>query len=98
MPYRHTEWIDEPDNTITISTHQDVEPILDQNKIEYNAYGDKLSLGKRGEWHKVASIPFNIYEQWQNETNGAIYKDPKLLARYLTDPDNKYCKTAPTTL
>ena len=62
MPYRHTEWIDEPDNTVTIATHQDVEPILDQNKIEYNAYGDKLSLGKRGEWHKVASIPFNIYE------------------------------------
>ena len=98
MPYRHTEWIDEPDNTVTITTHQDVEPILDQNKIEYNAYGDKLSLGKRGEWHKGASIPFNVYEQWQNETNGAIDKDPKLRAMYLNDPDNKYFKTAPTKL
>jgi len=57
-----------------------------------------LSLGKRGDWHKVASIPFNVYEQWKNETNGAIDKDPKLLAKYLNDPDNKYFKTAPTKL
>ena len=98
MPHRYTEWIDEPDNTISITTHQEVEPILDQNKIEYNAYGDKLSLGKRGDWHKVASIPFNVYEQWKNETNGAIEKDPKLLAKYLNDPDNKFFKTAPTKL
>jgi len=72
MPHRYTEWIDEPDGTISITTHQDVESILDQNKSEYNSYGDHLSLGKRGEWHKVASIPFNVYEQWKNETNGAI--------------------------
>ena len=98
MPHRYTEWIDEPDGTISITTHQDVESILDQNKSEYNSYGDHLSLGKRGEWHKVASIPFNVYEQWKNETNGAIDKDPKLLAKYLNDPDNKYFKTAPTKL
>ena len=98
MPHRYTEWIDEPDGTISITTHQDVESILDQNKSEYNAYGDNLSLGKRGEWHKVASIPFNVYEQWKNETNGAIDKDPKLLAKYLNDPHNKYFKTAPTKL
>ena len=48
MPYRYTEWVDEPDNTVTITTHQDAEPILEQNKVEYNAYGDNLSLGKRG--------------------------------------------------
>ena len=37
-------------------------------------------------------------EQWKNETNGAIDKDPKLLAKYLNNPDNKYFKTAPTKL
>ena len=97
-PFRHTEFIEEPDNTISITTHQDVEPVLEQNKLEYNAYGDRLSLGKRGEWHKVASIPLTVYEQWKLETNGAIDKDPKLLARYLNDPDNKFFKTSPTKL
>ena len=97
-PFRYTEFIEEPDNTISITTHQDVEPVIEQNKLEYNAYGDNLSLGKRGEWHKVASIPLTVYEQWKLETNGAIDKDPKLLARYLNDPDNKFFKTSPTKL
>ncbi len=32
------------------------------------------------------------------DTNGAIQKDPKLLARYLNDPDHKYFKVAPTNI
>ena len=63
-----------------------------------NAYGDKLSLGKRGEWHHTASIPINVWEQWMRDTNGASQKDPKLLARYLNDPDHKYFKVAPTNI
>jgi hypothetical protein len=55
-------------------------------------------VGKRGEWHHAASIPFNIWEQWMKDTNGAIEKDSKLLARYLNDPDNKYFKVAPTNI
>jgi hypothetical protein len=98
MPYRHQEWIEEPDGEISITTYQDVTPTIEQNKKEYNIYGDKLTTGKRGDWHKVASIPFNVYEQWKNETNGAIDKDPKLLAKYLNDPDNKFFRTAPTKL
>ena len=69
-----------------------------ENKRRYNEYGDKLSMGKRGEWHHAASIPFNIWEQWMKDTNGAIEKDSKLLARYLNDPDNKFFKVAPTNI
>jgi len=97
-PFRHTEWIDEPDNTISITTHQDAEPILNQNKIEYNGYGDKLSLGKRGDWHHAARIPKDIWDAWLRETNGEVAKDPKILAAKLNDPDNKFLKTAPTNL
>jgi hypothetical protein len=98
MPYRYQEWIDEPDGTVSITTHQDVEPTIEQNKKDYNNYGDKLSIGKRGDFHKVASIPFTVWEQWKKETGNAIEKDPKLLSKYLNDPDNKYFKTAPTNL
>ena len=98
-PYRRTDLhVDETDDTFTINTVQDVEPIVEANKRKFNDYGDKLSAGKRGEWHHAASVPFNIWEQWMKDTNGAIEKDSKLLARYLNDPDNKYFKVAPTNI
>ena len=90
--------IDEAGDKFTINTVQDAEPIVEANKRRYNDYGDKLSVGKRGEWHHAAAVPFNIWEQWMKDTNGAIEKDSKLLARYLNDPDNKYFKVAPTNI
>ena len=97
--YRRTDLhVDEVDDTFTVNTVQDVEPIVEVNKRKFNDYGDKLSMGKRGEWHHAASVPFNIWEQWMKDTNGAIEKDSKLLARYLNDPDNKYFKVAPTNI
>ena len=98
-PYRRTDFhFDEADNTVTLNTVQDAQPIVDENKRRFNNYGDKLSVGKRGEWHHAASIPVNIWEKWMLDTDGAIQKDPKLLARYLNDPDNKYFKVAPTNI
>ena len=98
-PYRRTDFhFDEADNTVTLNTVQDAQPIVDENKRRFNNYGDKLSVGKRGEWHHAASIPVNIWEKWMQDTNGAIQKDSKLLARYLIDPDHKYFKVAPTNI
>ena len=85
-------------DTITFNTVQDAEPIIEANKRKYNEFGDKMSLGKRGEWHHAASIPKTILEQWVKETNGAVLKDPKLLAAYLNNPDWKLLKVAPTNL
>ena len=98
MPYRRNDMHEHTDGSVTFNTVQDVEPILNENKRKQNAYGDKLSTGKRGEWHQVASIPHNIWEQWLKDTNGAIAKDTKLLAAYLNNPDFKYFKTAPTNV
>ena len=86
------------DGSVTFDTFQDVEPILEYNKMMMNEYGDKLTPGKRGTWHKVASVPNNIWEQWLNETGNAIEKDKKLLNKYLNDPDNRFFRTSPTNL
>ena len=98
MPYRTTYVHEHADGTGTFNTVQDVEPILEHAKRRYNDFGDKHTPGKRGELHQVASIPFNIWEQWMQETNGAIQHDNKLLAKYINDPDNKYFKVAPTNV
>ena len=96
---RSTEMqFDQTDNTFNFKTVQDVTPILDDNKARYNAFGDKLSLGKRGEWHHAASVPITMWEKWMKDSNGEIAKDSKLLAAYLNNPDYKYFKVAPTNI
>ena len=82
----------------TINTYQDFEPILEENKKSYNAYGDLLTPGKAGEGVRVASIPLNVWNQWMKETNGEIQRDHNLMKRYLNDPDNKYLRTTPTRI
>ena len=98
-PIRRTEiQFDSSDDSFNFKTTQNATPILEENKEKYNSYGDKLSLGKRGEWHHTASIPITTWEKWVKDTNGAIEKDSKLLAAYLNNPDYKYFKVAPTNL
>ena len=98
-PWRRTDFhYDESDDKFTLNTVQDAQPIVDENKRMMNHYGDKLSVGIRGEWHHAASIPINIWDQWMQDTNGAIEKDSKLLAAYLNNPDYKYFKVAPTNI
>lgn len=86
------------DGTATIDTYQDVQPIIEKNKLNYNNFGDKLTYGKLGNEYVAASIPMNVWEMWCKETNNAIKKDNKLLAKYLNDPDNKYFRTTPTRI
>ena len=98
-PWRRTDfYYDESEDKVTLNTVQDAQPIVDENKRKMNRYGDKLSVGKRGEWHHAASVPINVWEQWMKDTNGAIQKDTKLLAAYLNDLDYKYFKVAPTNI
>ena len=95
---RPTTVEDHSDGTSSIVTHQDAEAILNKNKALLNNYGDKLTFGKQQSGMTVASIPVGIWEQWMKDTNGAIEKDPKLMKKYLNDPDNAFLRTTPTRL
>ena len=97
--HRRTDMhFDDVDDKVTFNTVEDAQPVVDANKRKFNDYGDKLTPGKRGEWHHAAKIPATVWEQWIRDTNGAIAKDSKLLAKYLNDPDNKYFKVSPTNI
>jgi len=95
-----TDWIDEPDGSVTIESYQDAEPILEENKRRYNAHGDKRTFGKINSdgFHKVGSIPVTVWETWMRETNGEIAKNHKLLLKKLEDPEFRYFKTTPIRL
>ena len=96
--YRKTTVEEHSDGTASVVTHQDVGPILKNNKELLNNYGDKRTFGKQQHGMRVASIPVTIWEQWMKETNGAIEKDGKLMKKYLNDPDNAFLRTTPTRL
>jgi hypothetical protein len=76
---------------ITLTKHMDAEPILNINKEEYNSGANNRTASPLG--RKVASIPLTVWQNWIKETDGAIQNDPKLLAKYLNDPDNKFLRT-----
>ena len=75
----------------TLVKTQDTQPILDRNAYERNS--DINANADRGVGRKVASIPLVVWTNWMQETNGEIQNDPKLLAKYLNDPDNAFLRT-----
>jgi hypothetical protein len=86
-----TTYYEENDKEINLTKRQDTSPILERNKMEAREGMNNKADGVLG--RKVASIPLVVWQNWIKETNGAIQKDPALLAKYLNDPDNKYFRT-----
>ena len=88
---------------ITGGTHvhrvQDVEPVLDANKAEYNSHGDlKSSRYGKGPMHKIASIPMIVVEKWMKEGFNIYTATPQEIRRKLNDPEYKYLRTMPGKL
>lgn len=86
-----TTYFEEDDKSFTLTRWQDAEPILNNNKNEFNSGVNNPTHSALG--RKVASIPITVWENWMKETNGEIQNNPTLLAKYLNDPDNKYFRT-----
>ncbi len=61
---------------IHIHKQQDVNPFLQMNQAEMS----NQSCGFKGGWHKMASIPPIVIEQWREEMKAKGYDDPNPLA------------------
>ena len=75
-------------DTATIETRQEVTDLVENNKADFNA----AASGWKGEMHKVASIPMNVYFDLKEK---GILDDPAALKRWLNDPDNRFFRTKP---
>ena len=73
-----------------IETVQDVTAIADANKRQYNDTPSKYR-----DVNKVASIPLPIYYELKRK---GIADDPKALAKWLNDADNRVFRTRAGTL
>jgi hypothetical protein len=86
-----TTFEEEADGTVHIEKTMDAEPILNVNKREYHTGVNNPTSSALG--RKVASVPLVVWQNWMKSSNGEVGTDPKVLARYLNDPDNKFLRT-----
>lgn len=75
------------DGTFTIEQIQDVEPIIEQAKLERNNVNTK---SWKGDIHKVASLPLSI---WMQLRQSGCLQDQKCLRKFLLDPENRHFLT-----
>jgi len=81
------------DDRLVLKRTQDVEPILEANKQSYDVDNRRFT-GER--FHKMASIPMVIVEQWLTEGID-VFKDedlPKVRAK-LNSSEYRYLRTRP---
>ena len=83
-------WHVKENDEYVIETVQDVTAIADANKRQYNDTPNKYR-----DVNKVASIPLPIYYELKRK---GIVDDPKALARWLNDADNRVFRTRAGTL
>ena len=81
------------DETLLVERSQDVEPILDANKADYDP--DNKRYGGES-FYRVASIPLIVIEQWMNEGVNIFDPDHKdAIRRKLNDRSNLFLRTRP---
>jgi len=80
---------------LIIETAQDVTPIIEANKAQYNATDERKRWGDG--WEKVGSIPLTMIQKL-NELGickGFAIVDQKKMKAFLNDPENRYLRTRP---
>lgn len=80
---------DDSEGKIHIETTQDVQPVLEENKIRRNL-GEFHN--KKKDWYHAASIPLVVVEQLVKKgimhPHGAV-KDKARFKKWVNDPDNR---------
>lgn len=80
---KRTVWARQnPDGSTTYRTDYAVDDTIEANRDMRNA----ASKGFKGDWHKVASIPLNVYYDKLDEA--VRQDDMKAVSRFLNDSDN----------
>ena len=82
-------------DTITFHTEQDVEPIIERNKMLRD---ETTGISEEGNLYHIGSVPWNVINIW-NQADGINFMQmdakaqEKYLFRKLKDPDWAYLRT-----
>lgn len=72
-----------PDGSRTFRTDYEVDPTIEANTAMRNL----ASPGWKGDYHKVASIPLNVF--WDQLAEASKQDDDKYISKWLNDSDNR---------
>jgi hypothetical protein len=91
-------YYDDQNDKLTVERIQDVEPILEANRADFNAAPEKFSGRYDKPMVHVARIPLIVVEQWMKE--GINVFDPsqemtKKIRQRLNSPEYAYLRTMP---
>ena len=75
------------DGSMTFRTDYPVQPTIDENTAMRNLASNSWA----GDYHKVASIPLNVY--YDQLADAAKQDDMKYLSKWLNDSDNRAWRT-----
>lgn len=88
-----TVWVRyNPDGSTTYRTDYPVENLIRENRDFRNA----LNPGWKGDWHKVASIPLNVFHEQLAEATRQ--DDMRYVSRWLNDSDHAKFRTKEGTV
>ena len=78
---------DNPDGTTTFRTDYRVDPTVEENKAVRNM----ADAGWKGDYHRVASIPLNVY--YDQIAEAVKQDDMRFVSKWLNDSDNAAWRT-----
>lgn len=81
--------------TLALETVFDIEPVIEQNKVDMREAPGNFRGSEQGLGVRVASIPMPIFMELQRR---GLTKDPRDFKKWLDDPDNRLWRTAPGRL
>ncbi len=87
---RERYWYDHATDQFTMTTEQDVQPIIEQNRLNQDLAPARY--GNEQTFHHIASIPFAlmpILEKMGIMDKAGRILDDKALRRWLNDADNR---------
>lgn len=80
-------WVTEHDGKTTFRTDYPVQPTIDEN----TAMRNMANPGWAGDYHRVASIPLNVFHDQLAEASRQ--NDDAYISRWLNDSDNRAWRT-----
>ena len=83
---------DEETDTAVIETIQNVQPIVESNKSEFNQVDERARWDGEGHGVRVASIPMNLSMELVGK---GITRNEKDFKQWLNDPQNRHFRTRP---
>ena len=90
---------DDGDGGLIIETKEDITPIIERNKAEYNQYDQRARWGEElfDPKNKVATIPLVLFDELNKQgiCRGFHIIDQKRFKAWLNDPENRHFRTRP---